>query len=342
VPIWVGWAFDSLLQMTPRSTEALSLLVALACATAPAATAQSDPGGAPEGALFLLLPVGARAVSMGRAMTWVESPEASFWNPAGLAGVDRSQVLVFRGDHVVGPAHALSVILSRPGLGTLGVSYFLQDAGEIERTDEFGNFEGTTTIRNHLAIVSAATRPVEPISLGLSLKLIRFRLSCRGICTNEGTTATTWAVDAGVQARPFDRFRLGAMVAHAGPALQVLNEEQSDPLPVRIRLAAAYDVLSAFIDTEDLRGWLALEVQDRLRALGSYSYYLGAEVVAGRIDALSVRSGYVWSDLPSEDGGRVGLGLRYERFDLSIAKSLATTPLPEESDAVHVTFSIGF
>lgn len=275
-------------------------------------------------------------------MTWVEGPEASFWNPAGLAGVDRSQGLVFRGDHVVGPAHAVSAIFARPALGTLSASYFLQDVGEIPQTDEFGNYQGTITIRNHLGIVSAATGLADRVSLGLSLKLIRFQFSCRGICPNEGTTASTWAVDAGVQAHPVDRLRLGAMVAHVGPNLQVLNKEQSDPLPARIRVAAAYDVLSAFTETEDLRGWLALEVQDRLRALGSYSYYLGAEVVAGRIDALSVRSGYVWSDLPSEDGGRVGLGIHYERFDLSIAKSLATTPLAEESDAVHVTFSIGF
>lgn len=327
--------------MIPRPAEAAALLTALLCAAAPV-TAQSEPGGAPEGAPFLLLPVGAQAVSMGRAMTWVEGPEAPFWNPAGLAGVERSQALVFRGDHVVGPAHAVSGIFTRPGLGTLGVSYFLQDVGEILQTDQFGNYQGTITIRNHLGIISAATRPADRVSLGLSLKLIRFRLSCRGICPNEGTTASTWAVDAGFQTRPLDRLRVGAMVAHVGPNLQVVNEEQSDPLPARVRVAAAYDVLSTVTENEDLRGWLAFEVQDRLRALGSYSYYLGAEVVAGQVEALSVRSGYVWSDLPSEDGGRVGLGLRYERFDLSIAKSLAATPLAEETDAVHVTFSIGF
>lgn len=312
-------------------------------AVAPGLDAQeAEPDGAPEGALFLLLPVGAEGVSMGRAMTWVETPEASFWNPAGLAGIERSQALVFRGDHPVGDATAVSALFARPGLGTLGASYFLQDVGEIDQTDEFGNYTGRITIRNHLGIVSGATRLASRLDLGLSLKLVRFQFSCRGICANEGTTATTWAVDAGVQGRPVDRLRLGAMVAHVGPDLQVLNAEQSDPLPSRIRVAAAYNVVAAITDAEELQGWLAFEIQDRLKALGTLSYYLGAELTAGQIDALSVRSGYVWSDLPSEDGGRVGLGLRYERFDLAIAKSLAVSPLPDETDAVHVTFSIGF
>ncbi|MDX1493545.1 MAG: hypothetical protein R3253_05780 [Longimicrobiales bacterium] len=329
--------------MNLRTTETLLLALALVMATASGLQAQAaEPDGAPEGALFLLLPVGAEGVSMGRAMTWIESPEASFWNPAGLAGIQRSQALVFRGDHPVGDATAVSALFARPGLGTMGASYFLQDVGEIDQTDEFGNYTGRITIRNHLGIVSGATRLASRLDLGLSLKLVRFQFSCRGICANEGTTATTWAVDAGVQGRPMERLRVGAMVAHLGPDLQVLNAEQSDPLPARIRVAAAYNVVAAITDTEELQGWLAFEVQDRLKALGSLSYYLGAELTAGQIDALSVRSGYVWSDLPSEDGGRVGLGLRYERFDLAIAKSLAVSPLPDETDAVHVTFSIGF
>jgi hypothetical protein len=50
----------------------------------------------------------------------------------------------------------------------------------------------------------------------------------------------------------------------------------------------------------------------------------------------------VWSQLDQEDGGRVGLGLTYERFDLSIAKSLAVSTLTGETEPIHVTFSIGF
>ncbi|MDH3271959.1 MAG: hypothetical protein OEN56_11525 [Gemmatimonadota bacterium] len=326
--------------MTLRITDFFVVLVAVILLASDVQAQESDNRA--EGARFLLLPVGAQGVSLGRAMTWVEGPEGAFWNPAGLAGVERSQGVVLRGDHPVGDATAVSALLARPGLGTLGASYFLLDVGDIDQTDEFGNYTGTITIRNHLGIVSGATRLASRLDVGVSLKVIRFQFSCRGICPNEGTTATTYAVDAGVQGRPSDRLRVGAMVAHVGPNLQVLNAEQSDPLPARVRVAAAYDVVAAFTGREDLQGWLALEVQDRLRDLGSLSYYLGTEFTAGLVDALSLRAGYVWSDLPSEDGGRVGLGLRYERFELAIAKSLAVSTLADETDAVHVSFSIGF
>ena len=213
------------------------------------------------------------------------------------------------------------------------------DAGEIQQTDEFGTFTGTISIRNHLGIVSGATMIGDAIAAGLNFKVIRFQLACRGICSDEGTTATTYAVDAGLQGA-VDNLRLGAMVAHVGPSLQVLNAEQADPLPARVRVSAAYDIVSAITENETLGAWVAFEVEDRLRALGTLSYHLGTELTAGQTDRLSLRAGYVWSDLDQEDGGRVGLGLRFERFDLSIAKSLAVSTLTGETEPVHVTFSI--
>ena len=327
--------------MRPKPADCVLLLSAL-LALAPGVSAQGDGAGSAEGALFLLLPVGAQGVSLGRAVTWVEGAEGAFWNPAGLVGVDRGQAVIFSSRNVVGTGTAVSTLWSNPTAGTLGASYFLLDAGEIEQRDDLGNPTGSITIRNHLGVVSAATRLFEGLSAGLSFKVIRFQLSCRGICPDEGTTATTYAIDAGVQVAPTERLRLGAMVAHLGPRLQVLNAAQADPLPTRVRVAAAYNVLEAITDTEELRGWLAVEVEDRLRELGSASVYVGTEMIAGRVDALSLRAGYAWSELDQEDGGRVGLGLRYERFDLSIAKSLAVSTLTGETEPVHVTFSIAF
>lgn len=323
-----------------RRPDRLAVLCAL-LALAPGVTAQERPESA-EGALFLLLPVGAQGVSLGRAMTWVEGAEGAFWNPAGLAGIRRSQLVILRSDHVAGAATALSALWRHPSAGTLGFSYFLLDAGEIEQTDDLNNPTGYVTIRNHLGVLSAATRVVDNVSAGLNFKVIRFQYSCRGICPDEGTTATTYAVDAGVQATPLERLRLGGMIAHLGPRLQVVNAEQADPLPTRLRLAAAYDVLDAAVDGDELGGWLAVEVEDRLRELGSLSVYLGTELVAGQVDALSLRAGYVWSDLDQEDGGRVGLGLTYERFDLAIAKSLAVSTLTGETEPIHVTLAIAF
>lgn len=332
--------------MFPRTkTPARSLLTLLAALVLAghAAAQQRDPSST-EGALFLLLPVGAQGVSLGRAMTAIQSPEGAFWNPAGLAGIDGSRAVLFRGDHAVGTATAVSLLASRPGLGTLGWSYLLLDIGDQDVTDRDGNVLGTVSVRNHLGILSAAARLLDGLDAGVNLKIVQFRLSCRGICLDAGTTATTYAFDAGVQVAPSPGLplRFGAMVAHIGPRLQVLNAEQADPLPARVRVGAAYDVLSPLLEREDVRGWISLEVQDRLRDPGSLSVYVGSEVVAGSTDALYLRTGYVVGDLDQEGGARVGLGLRYERFDLAIAKSLAVSTLTGETEPVHVSFAIIF
>ncbi|HUF76240.1 MAG TPA: PorV/PorQ family protein [Longimicrobiales bacterium] len=335
--------------MIARASLTLLCLLALVCAGWPVA-AQDSPGTSGEGAPFLLLPVGARAVSLGRAMTSVEGAEGAFWNPAGLAGIGRSQVVIFRGDQIAGTATALSALFSRPGVGTLGASYLLLDIGDQDFTDASGNFLGTISVRNHLGVISAAATLLDGLSAGVSFKIVQFRLSCRGSqCGDEGTTATTYAFDVGAQAEPIDRLRLGGMIAHVGPSLRVLNAEQADPLPSRFRLSAAYEVVEVLTSREDFSGWLALEVQDRLREPGVPSLYLGTEFTAGDADALSLRAGYVMSDVldkiqgaDPEDGARVGLGIRYDAFDLSIAKSLAVSRLTGETEPVHVTFSIGF
>jgi hypothetical protein len=297
-----------------------------------------------EGALFLLLPVGAQAVSMGRAMTAMTGPESAFWNPAGLADVTESRVVLLRGDHTVGTATAVSVLGARSGVGTVGFSYLLLDVGDQDLTDGDGNILGTVSVRNHLGVASAAARILDRLDAGVNFKVVQFRLSCRGICQDAGTTATTYAVDAGFQLQPSPELplRFGAMVAHLGPRLQVLNAEQADPLPARFRVAAAYDVVRSLVHGEGVSGWLTLEMQDRLREPGSPSLYLGSEITAGQTDALVLRAGYVLGDLDQEDGARVGLGLRFQRFDLAIAKSLAVSTLTGETEPVHVTFSILF
>ena len=324
----------------------VACLLVVIGAVSPPIEARAQAGGdgstGSEGALFLLLPVGAQGVALGRAMTAVAGSESAFWNPAGLVGIQGSEVVLFRGDHVVGPATAISGLWKNGDVGTLGASYLLLDAGELDQRDENGNYTGTITIRNHLGILSGATRLFEALSVGVSFKVVQFRLSCRGICPDAGTSATTYAVDAGFQARPMERLRIGAMVAHLGPRLQVLNAEQADPLPARVRVAASYDLIAAVTESAELAGWVGLELQDRIRDPGSPSLYLGTELTAGGVDAISLRAGYVLSDLDQEDGARVGLGVRYERFDLSIAKSLSISTLTGETEPVHVTFAIAF
>lgn len=331
--------------MPRRRWTLLTALAALLLAQPAAVLAQEeDEGPATEGALFLLLPVGAKAVALGRAMTALPGAESVWWNPAGLAEVEGNRFLLFRGEDLAGEATAISVLLTRPGLGALGVAYQLMDVGDQDLRDRDGNVLGTLSFRNHLGVVSMSTRFWERLSVGLNLKAIQSRVSCRGQCFDAGVTATTFAVDAGGQfSQAFGLpLRLGATLVHLGPDFQFKNEEQADPLPTRLRLAAAYQVLTHFVDTDELALWVTTELENRWQDPGTPATYIGTEFTAGTTQVLFLRAGYVSNAFSQVDGAAVGLGLRYESFDLAIAKSLAASTLTGDSEPVHISFGFVF
>ncbi len=317
------------------------LLVGALIATS--VSALEGQGTAQEGGLFLLLPTGARGVALGRAMTAMQGPETVWWNPAGIAWQTERRLQVHRGEDLAGDATSLTAQFVREGLGVVSFSYQLTDVGDQIYTDAQQNELGVISHRNHVGVLSAASRLVGGVAAGVNLKLVQQRFTCRGQC-DPGVTATSVVIDAGLQwdgvfALPL---RLGAVVAHAGPRIQFFNEGQSDPLPTRIRVAAAYDVARHFVDTPELRAVITVEREDRWRDGGSAATYIGTELGAGTDQALFVRAGYVFGGELQLDGAAVGVGIRYDRIDLGIAKSLATTTLAGESEPIQVTLGILF
>ena len=304
-------------------------------------------GGGPsttEGALTLLLPIGAQGVGLGRAMTATPGSEGVFWNPAGLARLEEGRFSVFRGDHLAGEATAFSLVLTRQPLGTVGISYHLLDLGDSDLRDGEGNVLGTFSFRDHLAVVSFGTQLLPGLDTGVNFKVFREKISCRGQCPDAGVTGTSYAVDAGLQSTPFSTvpLRLGAMIAHLGPDLQLINVEQSDPLPTRLRVGASYEVLWHFMEATGLELWVSGELEDRWRELGSPVWYMGSEFLAGEEDVFFLRVGYGRENAGGTEGAAVGLGIRYDRFDVSIAKSLSGSSLTEGSEPVHVSFGVTF
>lgn len=319
----------------------------LATWTHTAAVAQeggNDPAPADEGALFLLLPVGSQAVGLARAMTVMQTAEAAYWNPAGLAGIEASRAMLHRGEHVVGDATAMSVLVHSDLRGTLGLSYQLVDAGTQALTDPEGNTLGSISVRNHQAFVSAAARIVPRLSVGMNLKYVLFDFSCRGQCPEGRVRGSSYAVDLGAQLKPFASLplRLGAVVVHLGPDFQVENAEQADPLPSRLRIGASYDAFERTIEDEPVGVELIVELEDRLRDLGSPAVLLGTQIWAGGADRLFVRAGYSLGDTDQVDGAAVGFGLVYDRIEIGISRSLARQGLGAQQAPVHVSLGVSF
>src|SRR2546428_10318842 len=65
-----------------------------------------------SGALFLVFPVGARAVGMGQTAAALDGRgEAAFWYPAGLATLEKNQFRLLTPTLVAGELHALTALL---------------------------------------------------------------------------------------------------------------------------------------------------------------------------------------------------------------------------------------
>lgn len=326
-----------------RAAGALQLPLVLALMGEPATGQEvADAGDTQEGALFLLLPVGAQGVGLGRAMTALRSAEGAFWNPAGIAGETERRVIVYRGDQLAGAATAASFLFPWQQVGTFGLSYLLLDIGDQDLTDVFGNDLGSISVRNHLGIASFATSLPWGIDAGVNLKLVQFRVGCRGQCSDLETTSSAYGVDVGVQAEPFSALplRFGWMLAHAGTEFGSSGEGQSRPLPTRLRFALAYQVLHRVAEDGMMDLWATVEAEDRARDPGSPSVYVGLNFSAA--DLIFVRAGYVGGELDQTDGATVGLGFRLDRFDLNLARSLTRSMVTGESQPIHVALGVAF
>ena len=281
---------------------------------------------------------------MARAVSTSRGPESVFWNPAGLAEMEGGSFFVYRGNHLVGDATGFSLVLARQPLGALGLSYQLLELGGQDLTDGEGNVVGSFSVRDHLAIASFGVQVLPGLDTGVNFKVFQSRYTCRGQCTDAGVTGTTYALDAGLQAQPVRDLplRIGVLLAHLGPKLQLINAEQADPLPTRLRTALSYEVLRHLTQVPDVELWLVAEMEDRWRDLGDPVLYLGAEFSAGQADVVSVRAGYGQQDLGKGAGVSVGLGVNYDRFDLGVAKRLSTTRVDGTPEPLHVSFGVFF
>src|SRR5215217_1273033 len=125
--------------MRRRRSNASGLRAAVAaaavlCGAVQSAAAQGSL--AEEGALFLLVPVGARAVGMGQAVAAAEDgSEAVWWNPAGLARLEKREAAIHHQRGIGHTADAISIIVPSSLLGVIGLSAHLFNFGTVTGTD---------------------------------------------------------------------------------------------------------------------------------------------------------------------------------------------------------------
>ncbi len=299
-------------------------------------------GAASEGAEFLLLPIGARAVGMGGAVTGLRGTgELVMWNPAGVAALENTRLLF---NHSEGGfdtrSEVLAVLWPTGSVGTLAVTYYLVDYGELASTNVEGAVQGTINFRNQEFLLSYATRIIGPLEAGINYKIIQLVFRCDGVCAEHGSfTRTTHAVDLGVLYHLPAGLPLtvGGAIRHLGFALQGANED--DPLPTRVRVGVAYQALSSFTQDSTFALSLGVDLEDEWRDLGKPDLMVGSEL--GFAQQFFLRGGYSFLD-SGLGGPSLGLGVTYDWFYLDLSRGFDDLSAAAGEEAVQVTFGVIF
>lgn len=193
---------------------------------------------APPGFAFLEVPAGARASAMGGAYTSVANgAEAAFWNPAGLAGVEGTQVTGTHYEFIENLRHDQFALAGHLFGGGIASSLRAMYSQPIEERDDLGNLIGTFGAHDLEFLLGYGRKLAGGTSIGFSGQVVRERLA--------NLATTTYAVNGGAAWEPqrIAGSRLSVSAHNLGPAAKYLIDGQngrSVNLPAALQAGASY------------------------------------------------------------------------------------------------------
>ena len=318
--------------------SALGLLGAAGAMVRPVVAQEAPPA---EGALFLLLPVGARAVAAGGAVSAAsEGSESIWWNPASLARQGRGEVAIHHAQTIAATSDALAAVIPWRGVGVFGIAAHLVDLGEQEIVPPEGPpAVGKLLPRNVVVSASFARRLGTALDLGLTYKVLQVRSDCSGQCANVPVDVTTSsAVDVGARVHLDGPVPMvfGLALRNAGPDVRLHDRTVRERLPTRWQAGFGYAVPTLERLADDLTLRVGADVVADLDSRLD-SYRLGGEMVWQ--ERVTLRGGYVLDAGRgnSGEGPTVGLGLVAGRFVVDIAREFQGLSVDAGQPPTYVT-----
>ncbi len=302
----------------------LPLLLLAPCALS--AQRSNLPGGVtPDGAPELVFPTGGRMMAVGQAaVADTGGTEDVWWNPALLAWVTHREAAIHFSKALTIDDNAAAFLWPVGQIGTVTVGARLFNYGDQpinplggSPTDTIGT--GTFSIRTYVWSATFAAPVADRFSAGVTYKFYQFINSCNASdCSQTPTnSASTSAFDLGVDWRlPGIAANVAASLQNVGPALQIHDSPQRDPLPTRLTVGGEYTpTIPSLGPNAELRVDAALITM--VHDVGAPGIRLGGELTW--MKKLHVRGGYaLYSPMGSGPSG--GIGFNTGRLQLDLAR----------------------
>ena len=283
----------------------IAILLVLTCIPIVADNTDIHENAGTRAMTFLKIGVGAKAIGMGESqVAATDDLYASYWNPAGLARLEKPQLALMHNEWFAGINHEfVGVALPLGSIGTVGASASFLSFGELLGRDPDGN--ETSIFRPYdLAMIFSYARGFgKSFAFGANAKFLREQIA--------DETGTGIAFDlGGLYTFPDMPLSLGFNAQHLGPRVTFI--EEAFGLPVTFRFGAAYRLWNeALVLTSDI-----IRPADNDIAIG-----IGAGYTIGNI--LQLRTGYKYqlggNDLGAVSGLTGGFGLKLLRFQVDYA-----------------------
>ncbi|MCH7618914.1 MAG: PorV/PorQ family protein [Candidatus Marinimicrobia bacterium] len=288
----------------------------------PQALYAGDPSS--TGMSFLKLGVDAASTAMGgTGVSNSKGAVASYWNPAGLASADNSDVLISHQEWLAGSSNQYLGV-SFPGSSySFGLSLALSGVSDIERRDERPTAEPLSYFSaNSIALsLSAAAGRGSDLQFGVTAKLLYEKISFY--------TANGFAFDFGlIKSLNFHNLKTALVVKDVGGMSSLNNESTSLPARVTAGISGKLNPRSTTSFNWALDAGKYFESGTFIR--------LGGELNLKEI--LSLRGGYKRNS-ENSSGITAGIGITRNRYRFDYAY------LPFDfnlGDTHQMSFGIGF
>lgn len=240
---------------------------------------------------FLKLGVGARAIGMGEAFTAIASEaNAIYWNPAGLANLNRRQINMMHNTWLVKTYYdhlSFSTPFKQGGM-CAGVTYL--GSGDIDGRDLVGVSTGNYNAYDMALIGGYGWKLSDKLLIGVSGKLIQSKI--------DNYDANGLAIDMGVLSNtPVDNLTVGGTIQNVGSKIKF--NKDGDPLPLMVKVGVAYTMLDNNLTT-------ALDITKARD--NDVKFNIGCEYLINK--SFAVRGGYN-SKIDQGSGITAGIGYKH-------------------------------